>query len=474
MLESDLFWFLAALHFAIALPICAHILLTKDAEAVAVGWMGLVLVSPFVGSFLYWIFGINRVQRRARRIRGRKPRFVPRLKGHPIAESGMPDAQQQQLLKFGQSVHQAEYLQDNHIASLINGDVAYPDMLAAIDGATTAVALSVYIFEYDDVGRQFSAALIAAHRRGVKVYVLLDEIGSGFKLEAPDRALIEAGVPTVRFIPTKIKYVPFLNLRNHRKILIVDGAVGYIGGMNVQIGHMLRRRPAQPVQDIHFRVTGPILDQMSAVFETDWRFATGKRVELPKWRTTGDAPTQRGFARLVDSGPDDNFPRLQWIIVGALTVAQKRVRVISPYFLPNDVLVSALSVAALRGVDVEVIIPSQTDSRLLDWAMAAKIRQLLEFGVKIYTTPPPFDHSKIMVVDGVWSFIGSTNWDQRSLRLNFEANVECYDPDCAAEVERYYDSRRAIAKPVLIRDLEARPLAVRLRDSCARLLMPYM
>lgn len=474
MFHPDLFWFAAALHFAIALPICGHILLTKEQEAVAVGWMGLVLISPFVGSLIYWLFGINRVMRKARRIRGRKPRFVPRLKGHALSAAGMPTAQQQQLFQFGQSVHEAEFLTDNHLVPLINGDAAYPDMWAAMDRANVSIALSVYIFEYDDVGRQFSAALINAHRRGVKVYVLLDEIGSGYKFRPPEQDLLEAGVKAARFIPQSLKFFRFLNLRNHRKILIIDGAVGYIGGMNVQVGHMLRRRPAAPVQDIHFRVTGPILDQMNAVFEQDWGFATGEKIALPPYRKAPDGETQRGFARLVDAGPDDTFPRLQWIILGALNVAQKSVRIITPYFLPNDVLVGALSVAALRGVDVEVIVPLRTDSRLLDWAMAAKFRQLLEFGIKIHTTAPPFDHSKIMIVDSVWSFIGSTNWDQRSFRLNFEANVECYDPEFAAELEKYYALRKAVAKQVSLSILDARKLPIKLRDSCARLLVPYM
>ncbi len=456
----------------IVVPVCVHILLTKN-ESAALAWIALVVVSPFAGSALYWIFGINRVMRRARKLRGRRPREIPHLDSHPMPFPGLPTAQQRQLFQFGRSVYALPFLSGNRVAPLINGGAAYPDMLAAIGSATTSIALSVYIFERDEVGSQFIQALVQAHGRGVAVRVLIDEIGSSAaRSRAADRELTAAGVATARFIPQKLKFLPLINLRNHRKILLVDGRVGYIGGMNICHGYS--HGSAEPVRDIHFRVTGPVLAQMNAVFEEDWRFATGRFIQLPATAPAPEGDSQPVYARVIADGPDNVFQRTQWIILGALAVGQKSVRILTPYFLPNDILSHALSVCALRGVDVQVIIPARTDNTVVDWAMAAKLQDLLEQGVKIFAGGAPFDHSKVLVVDGVWSLVGSSNWDQRSLRLNFEANLECYDADLGAALENYFERAKQSAKAVTLNSVKARSVGVRLRNNIARLFAPYL
>ncbi len=195
---------------------------------------------------------------------------------------------------------------------------------------------------------------------------------------------------------------------------------------------------------------------------------------MPVVETDAKAVNQPTYARLVPDGPDNNFQRTQWIMMGALALAQKSVHILTPYFLPNDALTHALSVCALRGVDVSVVVPRKTDIRLLDWAMRAKFQDLMEHGLKIYTGGPPFDHTKLMVVDDAWVLLGSSNWDQRSLRLNFEANLECYDATLAETMESHFQAMKQEATLVSLKNLQSLPRHIRLRNNFARLFMPYL
>lgn len=469
---ADFLPLLLVLHIAIAAVLCVHIILTK-AETPAIAWIGLVLVSPFFGGFIYWIFGINRVSRRARRYRGRRRVDAPpNLATHDMPFKGLPTPQQRQLFQFARSVHSTPFLGGNRVVPLVNADGAYPNMLAAIAEAKRSIVLSVYIFDCDEVGLKFIEALTAAHHRGVKVRVLLDEIGSGKRTKPADRLLSAAGISTARFIPQNLKFLPLINLRNHRKIMVVDGRLGYIGGMNICLSYAAQKN--EEIHDLHFRVSGPVIAQLNAMFEEDWKFATDETVELPLIECPPEKMEDPVYARAIPDGPDNAAQRTQWVMLGALAVAQKSVHVLTPYFLPNEILTNALGVCAMRGVSVQVVVPSRTDIALVDWAMEAKFQYLLEHGVKIYRSPPPFDHTKLMIVDGVWTLVGSSNWDQRSLRLNFEANLECYDGDLGRDLETHFDSIKKIAKAVTVADLMALPFGRRLRNNFARLFAPYL
>ena len=349
-------------------------------------------------------------------------------------------------------------------------------MLETIAAAKSFIALSVYIFQTDEVGCKFIEALRAAHARGVKVLVLIDEMGSGTGKHAADRPLAADDIPTARFIPQKLKFLPVVNLRNHRKIMMVDGTIGFIGGMNICLnyGHGSGRKRREAVRDIHFRVTGPVLAQMNTMFEDDWRFATGKSITLPYVPCDPAKDRDPQYARIVPDGPDNPFQRTFWMMLGALAFSQKSVHILTPYFLPNPVLTAALSVAALRGIDVRVVVPERTDLALVDWAMRAKFQDLIEQGIKIYTSGAPFDHSKLMVVDDVWVLVGSSNWDQRSLRLNFEANLECYDSNLASTMEEHFHRTAADAELVSLVQIQSLPWQIRLRNNIARLFVPYL
>jgi cardiolipin synthase len=264
-----------------------------------------------------------------------------------------------------------------------------------------------------------------------------------------------------------------LNLRNHRKLLAVDGQTAFTGGMNIRHGNVLAEKPAHPVQDLHFRVAGPVVTELQEAFANDWAFATGEILDgelwFPEIKEAGDI-----VARVITDGPDADFEKLRLTLLAALAEAQTSVKVLTPYFLPDIALISALNLAALRGVRVDIILPAKNNLPVVHWASRALWWQVLERGCKIWLTPPPFDHSKLMIVDGHWVLLGSANWDARSLRLNFELNVEGYGRGFASEMEKIFSTKIATAREVTLAEADGRWLPEKLRDATARLFSPYL
>ena len=360
----------------------------------------------------------------------------------------------------------------NAVDTYQSGDAAYPQMLDAIAAAQHSVGMSSYIFRDDVWGGRFIDALTQASRRGVQTRVLIDGIGGGWLLSSAYHHLRRNGVTAQRFLHSPLPWrMPFLNLRSHRKILVVDGTLGFTGGMNVADQNVLAARAPAPVQDTHFRLTGPVVAQLAEAFAADWSFASGEDLQGDAWfpniKMGEGAP-----ARVVTSGPDQDIEKLEFAMLQAVSCARARVLVMTPYFLPDDRLAAALSLAAMRGVSVEVIIPAHSDHKLVDWAFLANIGPLLTDGVRVWRSPPPFRHSKIMTVDGDWTLIGSCNWDIRSFRLNFELCVEVYDSELAASLETFMAGCRG--REVTRQDIDGRSLPAQLRDAGSRLLLPYL
>lgn len=473
------------LHALIVAVVGVHVLLNKQNEGAAFSWLGIVALSPFFGAALYWIFGINRIRRRAR---AELPRgHTPEAPAEGDEERRLPPfalslpGRWQGLMRLGLAIHPAPYLDGNDVRPLIDGDEAYPRMLAAIDAATTSVVLSSYIFEYDAAGKRFVDALIAARARGVAVRVLIDGLGVGYGLSLvrSDRVLRSAGVPTARFLSFLSRSgTRFLNLRNHRKILSVDGRIAFVGGMNIRAGNLIAEPSRHHTRDVHFVVRGPVIDQINAVFAEDWQFASGETLSLPGW-VPDDAPRVAGgkrgrgvVARVLLDGPDDNYQKLQHALIGAINVARTSIDIVTPYFLPPRTVVSALQIASLRGVRVRICVPSRNNLPFVGWAMRANVRRLVGYGIEIVASPPPFDHSKLCVVDDRWSLIGSSNWDARSLELNFEVNLECYDRALNARLRRLVEAKCAEAEPQT--GVPGDPLPLRLRNNFFRLFSPYL
>ena len=456
-----------------------HAVLYKRDPRAAVGWIGIILVFPVGGAIIYLLLGINRIQRRAAHLRGRTtpPELPP---DHASDESVLVHllpphaAHLVTLARIVRSITSRPLLSGNRWRLLRNGDTAYPAMLQAIAEARASIALSSYIFAHDQSGVAFVEALSAAVQRGVEVRVLIDDVGARYSFPTITGLLQRRGVRTATFMPTVFHWrLPYGNLRNHRKLLVVDGRRGFTGGLNIRHSNVVAAAPRDATQDLHVELEGPVIRHLQETFAEDWAFTTGERLEGERWfpnlTGVGGVP-----ARGITDGPDEDFDKFRRVLMGALACAQHRVRIATPYFLPDSALVSQINITALRGVHVDILIPEHSNLRTVGWACMAQIWQVLERGCRVWRTPRPFDHSKIMVVDDAWCMFGSGNWDARSLRLNFEFNVEAYDPALAAELNALLDQKIAIAKALTLAEADGRPLPIRLRDGVARLFTPYL
>jgi len=243
--------------------------------------------------------------------------------------------------------------------------------------------------------------------------------------------------------------------------------------MNIRAGNVLQQPSPHPVQDLHFRVGGPVVAQLQDAFAEDWLFSSGETLRGAAWFPEL-APAGAVIARGIPDGPDGDFDKLVRVLQSALACARHSVKIMTPYFLPSMALTAALSTAALRGVAIDIILPAQSNLRAVGWAMTAQLWQVLEWGCRVWLTPPPFDHSKLVLVDHEWCLIGSANWDPRSLRLNFEYNIECYSRVLANTLDALLEAKRAAARPVTLAEVDSRRLWLRLRDSVARLFSPYL
>jgi cardiolipin synthase A/B len=306
----------------------------------------------------------------------------------------------------------------------------------------------------------------------VAVRVLIDGIGGGWLSSPAYHRLRGEGVPAARFMHSLLPWrMPFLNLRNHTKVLVLDGVAAFTGGMNIADENVMATSPKMPVQDLHFRIEGPVVSQLAEVFADDWAFVTGEDLRGDAW-SPQIAPGIGALARVIDSGPDEDLEKVEFAVLQAVSCARNSIRVMTPYFLPDERLITALSLAAMRGVTVNLLVPQKSNHTLVDWGARANIGPLLIDGVRIWRGPPPFNHAKIMVVDQEWCLIGSCNWDIRSFRLNFELCMEVYDRDLAATLTSLME--RASGSELTQADLDARSLPVRIRDAGARLMLPYL
>lgn len=482
-------WIVAALLSMILSAVSAgHALLWKRDPRATLGWIGICITLPILGPMLYATFGVNRVRRTAllflEQGRLRRGAFAEKARkrqaardagaieaevlASAIVEQALPD-----LRALADRVTRRTLIAGNRIEPLHNGEAAYPAMLAAIADARHSIHLATYIFDSDAAGKRFIEALDSASRRGVEVRVLVDGMGEKYswptaRSSFPPGSKVKIG----RFLP--LRQGAYLNLRNHRKILVVDGALAFTGGMNLSDRHLAGvESRSGPVHDLHFKVSGPVVTDLQKVFLEDWFFATRELHEddhlFPELADVGPSTV-----RCIADGPDEPARKIHWILMGALACARKSVSIMTPYFIPDRSLLTALGTASLRGVDVRILLPGENNLPFMHWATRSYLWELIPYGIRIRYQPPPFVHTKLLLVDGVWSMIGSANMDPRSLRLNFELNLEVYDPELAGRLGAHFDENFARSSEVTLASLDARSLPARLRDGAAKLLSPYL
>ncbi len=454
-----------------------HALLKKRETRAVIGWVGLIWLSPIIGPLFYYLFGVNRIERKGEKILDEIKSSAceeARRSCHAAELDHASFEFNQQLANIGKAITGFDLLPGNIVTPLNRGACAYDAMLEAIRNATSTIGLCSYIFDYDKAGRKFIDALAEAQERGVEVRVLVDHVGSRYSKPTSVKVMQKRGIPVATFLPTNVPVLAqYANLRNHRKILVVDGEIGFTGGMNIREGCLEEPGSTSPVQDIHFQFDGPVVDHLQNAFLADWEFAAKEELSSAKWFRITPAKGKT-WARGIPDGPDADIDNIKLMMLGAICAAKQRVDIVTPYFIPEGDLVSALNVAAMRGVQVRILVPSEVNIRPVQWASMAPIELVMERGCEVYQSPPPFDHTKIMLVDDEWSLVGSSNWDPRSLRLNFEFNVECFGSELNTQLTELIDAKIATSERMTQEDLDQRHFMIKIRDGISRLATPYL
>lgn len=465
------------LGFLISIGAAAHALLTKRDPRSAAVWVSLCLFFPVFGVISYVLFGNNRIRTRARRLHALPDEEAPAqpLVLEHVAAEHLIAPQYRNLALLGRAASGNELLTGNSVEALLCGENAYPAMLHAIGEARDYIWFASYIFESRGIGREFVTALGAARARGVDVRVLLDGFGQFYTVPPVARALRRAGVDVAVFLqPRLLPPSVTLNLRNHRKILVLDGEMAFTGGMNIRDRHMARDGHPAQVTDMHFRLRGPVVHQIEEVFIADWVFSSSSL--LPRSSTPPQPTTlpEEAECRVIVDGPNEDIDKLLWILVGAINAARHSIRIMTPYFLPPRELAVALQTASLRGVKVTIVLPAHNNFVFMTWAATHALGELLKTGVDVRFFEGPFLHTKLLLVDDYYAQIGSSNLDPRSLRLNFELAVEVYDHTFGSELARHFVDTLARSRVYSYHDWRARRVLPRLRDAAFWVMSPYL
>ena len=361
-------------------------------------------------------------------------------------------------------------LDGNKFAVLVNGDEIFPAMLAAIRGARSTITFESYIYWSGDVGREFAEALSERARAGVHVHLLLDWLGSN-KLDAAQIARMEqAGVEVERFHEPKWYLLARFNNRTHRKLLVVDGRVGFTGGVGIADEWSGNAQDPEHWRDTHFRAEGPVVAQMQAVFMDNWIKVTGKVLHGGEYfPSIASAGTSRG--QVFSSSPEGGSESMHIMYLLAITAATRSIDLSSAYFVPDALAMRALVDAAKRGVKIRIITPGEhMDAQTVRRASRAGWGDLLRAGVAIHEYQPTMFHCKVLVVDGLWVSVGSTNFDSRSFELNDEANLNIVDADFARRQREIFEADLARSKTITLQQWERRPLSEKLLEHAAALL----
>ena len=355
------------------------------------------------------------------------------------------------------------FLPGNRVTTLLNGDQVFPAMLRAIRSARRTITFENYIYWSSQVEKEFSHALSERARSGVRVHLLLDWVGSDKKDPESVEEMQKAGVEIVEYRPLRWYNLDRLNHRDHRKILVVDGRVGFTGGVGIADKWLGHAQDKDHWRDSHFRAEGPVVAQLQSVFMDDWFATKGMVLDGPDYFPDLD-PVGPARGQAFRSSPAGGSQSVRLMFLLAIASASRSILIANAYFVPDDVTVAMLCEARRRGVEVEIIVPGPIlDAQVVRRASRAMWGPLLEAGVRIYEYQPTMYHAKVMVVDDLWVSVGSTNFDDRSFRLNQEANLNVLDAEFAGEQARVFAEDRGHSKRITLEEWRRRPVWERIQ-----------
>lgn len=470
------FWLgvlLTVLDLLIVVFLVPRIIVQRRESGATLAWVFFIILVPLLGLIAFWALGTTRL--RMRRRRRRRAEAVIADKIGPLTHAARRGSAAcpvvPELRYLTLRLDSAGPTAGNRVDLFREGPEVFDAIAAAVEQATDHVHVIYYIWEDDALGARMRDALAAAARRGIPVRLLLDDVGCYATPHAFFQPLVEAGGKVERFLPVSLLTRRLhLNHRNHRKVVVVDGRVGFTGGMNVGEEYLGGKKPWR---DAHVRVEGPAVVRLQEIFCQDWYHQTEEDLAQPRFFPELE-PAGDEWVQFVASGPDDDgWYAIATLLFAAVSLARKRVWLETPYFAPDSAMLMALQTAALRGVDVRLLLSSKLDHQPVVYAARSYYNELLLAGVKIYELPIML-HTKMVTIDGQFSTVGSANFDRRSFKLNFEANAFFYGPAMADQLERSFVATLRDAREIEAERFAQRPAHQRFMEALMRILAPVL
>ncbi len=468
----------------VGLALVPLVLVRRKDPSSTIAWILALIFLPAAGAILFLMFGRDRVRLPAKRKRELdalvRAQVAAARNEPPSSRRGLSTLPtdsplERALFRVGQNLTHLRATAGNDVDLLVEGGATYEAIGAAIDAARHHVHAQFYLIRNDQTGHWFLERLVAAAKRGVTVRLLMDGFGCFMLPSNWTRPLTKAGGQVARFFPMRSVLLQPVNLRNHRKIVVVDGATAFTGGFNIGDEYRGGTMPGVGAwRDVHLRIHGPAAAELQRVFFQDWAYSAGRAID-PAGYFPDDVPT-RGNARvaIVPSGPDTRTEAIHRLFFGAIVGATSEVLVTTPYFVPDEALLVAMEFAAMRGVKVRLLLPAHSNHQVTYHAGRSFYLDLLRAGVEILEFEPGIVHAKTMVVDSEVSLVGSANMDLRSFRLNFEIHALVHDPATAARLRETFAADCEKSRRIEFAEWEARGWSLRIKEGAARLVSPLL
>jgi cardiolipin synthase A/B len=469
------FWSLALLlYFATWLSV-PHLLSLRKRPAATLAWLWGILLFPYVGALLYWAIGTDRFKRKRLRRREQFKSSRELIRGLTSPELQPLDQRERELARLLSAINETPVSSVSEAKLLATADEFYDRLVERIDAAKQHVHIQVFIWRKDASGDRLLQAAVNAAKRGVEVRVLLDELGSILMRTSYFKPLIAAGGRFSWFLtinPRRGRYL--FNLRNHRKLQIIDGQYAFVGGMNIGEEYRGLDRAIGPWKDLQIEVQGSIVKVLQESFADDWYFATREQLTHARYFPEQKPVEPRTPAILITGGPDSPKIPVEKSLVALLNLARTRVWLTTGYFTPNEVVVTALQLCAMRGVDVRLLISEKTDHPLMLRIGRSYYPELLSAGVRIFEYSHALNHTKAGVIDDEWLMVGSANLDNRSLRLNFEMNLLISQAKLARELSDLIENYFKDSLEITPQNFARRPRLERMLEAVCRPIGPVM
>lgn len=458
------------------------ILLEKRRPSNTLAWIMTILLIPVAGLILFYFFGKNY----------RRKKTFTRKEINDLRQTEKMISWQTSHLHEGISIDNSKILEKNGVIKLLlnnskalltywnkvtilnNGDQTFPAIFSALQEAKHHIHLEYYMIEEGEISRQLKEILIDKARKGIEIRLIYDGVGSWGISKKYVNDLIKAGVDARAFIPIRFpRLAQRFNFRNHRKIAIIDGKTGFIGGLNIADRYMYGTPEIGFWRDTHLKIEGTAVSSLQVVFLTDWYFVTNKLL----YSTDYFPKTESGKKTLVQistSGPDSDWDSIMQAFFYAITTSQQYIYISTPYFIPNESILTAIKTVALSGVDVRIILPSKSDSKLTYYGSMSNLKELLEANVGIYMYKKGFTHSKLLIVDDILSSVGSANMDLRSFDQNFEVNALIYDEDIARQLKNSFLDDIVNCEVLTLDNYNKRAMSAKIAEGVAKIFSPIL